>query len=106
MSAARKPRQQHLLTTPAMRRKAVAHLLATTPPHQLGLLRKRLHDEAQLMQLGGCAICWAKRSFAQVYSERADVPAGTCSVKRCRDLWSDAREREASWRQRARSEAA
>ncbi|RKH13501.1 hypothetical protein D7X74_21800 [Corallococcus sp. CA047B] len=83
-----------------MRRQAVAFLLEKTPAGQLGLLRKRLHDEAQLMQLGGCAICWAKRSFAQVYAERADVPMGTCGTKRCRDLWTAARNREASWRQR------
>ncbi|CAM4528305.1 hypothetical protein COEX109129_42255 [Corallococcus exiguus] len=57
------------------------------------------------MQLGGCAICWAKRSIAEVYSERADIPMGTCSSKRCRDLWSDARNRESAWRQQLRAEA-
>ncbi|MCY1043302.1 hypothetical protein OV208_18440 [Corallococcus sp. bb12-1] len=100
-----KTRQQPLLTTPAMRRQAVAFLLVKTPASQLGLLRKRLHDEAQLMQLGGCAICWAKRSFAQVYAERVDVPMGTCRAKRCRDLWSAARDREASWRQQVHASA-
>ncbi|MBN8466198.1 hypothetical protein JYJ95_06720 [Corallococcus exiguus] len=97
------PTPSPLLTTPAMRRTAVAYLLETTPASQLGLLRKRLHDEAQLMQLGGCAVCWAPRSFAEVYHERADVPAGTCSSERCRELWSEARNREGSWRQQVRT---
>ena len=92
-----------LLTTPATRRLAVAYLVATTPPERAGLLRLRLHREAQLMQPGGCLVCWRARPLIQQLKESRERPAPTCGHSRCVQVVRRMREKEAALHQQAKA---
>ncbi|QSQ24836.1 hypothetical protein JY651_07815 [Pyxidicoccus parkwayensis] len=92
-----------LLTTPTMRRTAVAHLVSTTPLAEVGLLRVRLRREAELMEPGGCAVCWAPRTKGQQTKEVRGLPVETCEDPRCVDLVQALRDREAELHQHAKA---
>lgn len=91
------------LTTPSMRRTAVAHLVRTTPPAQVGLLRARLRREAELMEPGGCAVCWQPRSKGEQLREVRGLPVETCEHPWCRKLLQVLCRREEEVHERAKA---
>ncbi|WP_163998652.1 hypothetical protein [Pyxidicoccus caerfyrddinensis] len=92
-----------LLTTPATRRLAVAYLVATTPVTRAGLLLLRLHRDAQLMQPGGCLVCWKARPLVQQLKESRERPAMTCGHVRCVRLVRQLRDKQSGLHERAKA---
>ncbi|RKH18519.1 hypothetical protein D7X74_09405 [Corallococcus sp. CA047B] len=77
------------LTTPELRREAVAHLMAQTPLQRACLLRLRLYQDAQRILPGACPLCWAPCSQGARTTERQERLVATCEDTQCQSLCDD-----------------